>query len=158
MKIYKAYYPSEVGLLEITAVDQGITGLRFVKNKPKAQLVSHPHLLKCFRQLDEYFQGKRRKFDLRLRPEGTDFQKKVWDELRKIPFGKTTSYREVARAISRPKAFRAVGAANGRNPIAVIIPCHRVIGSDGSLMGFGGGLWRKERLLKHEREIAGQKG
>jgi len=157
MKTYRAYYPSEVGLLEITATDRGIAGLRFVKNKTKAQSDSHPLLSECFRQLDEYFRGERKRFELKLKPEGTDFQKKVWDELRKIPFGKTASYAEVALAIGRPKAGRAVGGANGRNPIAVIIPCHRVIGSDGSLTGFGGGLWRKERLLKHEREVAVQK-
>jgi methylated-DNA-[protein]-cysteine S-methyltransferase len=157
MKTYRAYYPSEVGLLEITATDGGIAGLRFVKSKTKAQSDSHPHLSECFRQLDEYFRGKRKRFELKLKPEGTDFQKKVWDELRKIPFGKTASYAEVALAIGRPKAVRAVGGANSRNPIAVIIPCHRVIGSDGSLTGFGGGLWRKDRLLKHECEVAVQK-
>jgi len=157
MKNYTAFYPSEVGLLEIKATDRAVTGLRFIKNQPKVPSDSHPLLAECCRQLDEYFRGKRQRFDLRLDPEGTDFQKKVWTQLRKIPFGKTVSYGDLARALGRPKAGRAVGGANGRNPISVIIPCHRVIGRDGSLVGFGGGLWRKERLLKHEREIVDRK-
>jgi methylated-DNA-[protein]-cysteine S-methyltransferase len=101
-------------------------------------------------QLDEYFEGKRKKFDLLLEPMGTDFQKKVWKHLVKVPFGKTASYLDVAMALGEMKATRAVGSANGRNPIVIIIPCHRVIGSNGSLTGYGGGMWRKEWLLKHE--------
>ncbi|MNE36295.1 Methylated-DNA--protein-cysteine methyltransferase [compost metagenome] len=102
------------------------------------------------RQLDEYFAGKRQKFDLRLAPRGTEFQREVWQALLDIPFGRTTCYAELAERIGRPKAMRAVGAANGANPIAVIIPCHRVIGRDGSLTGYGGGLERKELLLRLE--------
>jgi len=154
MKVYRAFYPSEVGLLEIAATDEGIVGVTFSKKKPKVQSESHPLLIACLGQLDEYFQGKRRQFDLKLKPEGTRFQTKVWDRLRKIPFGRTSTYGEIAKAIGRPRAVRAVGGANGRNPIVVIIPCHRVIGQDGSLTGFGAGLWRKEFLLKHEREVA----
>jgi len=102
------------------------------------------------RQLAEYFAGERRDFDLRLAPEGTPFERSVWEELRKIPFGETRSYGEIAQAIGRPGAARAVGRANGANPIPIVVPCHRVIGSDGSLTGFGGGLEAKSRLLEIE--------
>jgi methylated-DNA-[protein]-cysteine S-methyltransferase len=102
------------------------------------------------RQLAEYFAGERRDFDLPLAPEGTPFERSVWDELRKIPFGETRSYGEIAQAIGRPGAARAVGRANGANPIPIVVPCHRVIGSDGSLTGFGGGLEAKSRLLEIE--------
>jgi methylated-DNA-[protein]-cysteine S-methyltransferase len=102
------------------------------------------------RQLEEYFAGERREFDLTLAPEGTPFERSVWEELRRIPFGETRSYGEIARAIGRPNAFRAVGRANGANPIPIVVPCHRVIGADGSLTGFGGGLEAKSRLLEIE--------
>ncbi len=101
-------------------------------------------------QLGEYFAGERTDFDLPLAPEGTEFQRQVWDELRAIPYGETRSYAELARAVGRPGAARAVGAANGRNPITVIVPCHRVIGSDGDLAGFSGGVERKRMLLDLE--------
>jgi len=103
------------------------------------------------RQLTAYFAGKLEVFDLPLRPEGTEFQRTVWRALREIPYGETWSYGELARHIGRPRAMRAVGAANGRNPIPIIIPCHRVIGADGSLTGFGGGLPIKKKLLELER-------
>src|SRR4051794_29262888 len=102
------------------------------------------------RQLAEYFAGERQEFDLRLAPEGTPFERSVWDELRKIPFGETRSYGEIARAIGHPGSARAVGRANGANPIPIVVPCHRVIGADGSLTGFGGGLEAKSRLLELE--------
>jgi methylated-DNA-[protein]-cysteine S-methyltransferase len=106
------------------------------------------------RQLTEYFDGKRRQFELNLRPDGTAFQRTVLDELRNIPYGATASYGEVASRIGRPQAARAVGAANGRNPLPIVIPCHRVVGSDGSLTGFGGGLATKQALLELERNFA----
>jgi len=102
------------------------------------------------RSLDEYFRGKRRRFELAVAPEGTPFQKRVWRELRRIPFGKTWSYARLAEKVGKPGAFRAVGAANGRNPVSLVIPCHRVIGSDGSLTGYGGGMERKRALLELE--------
>lgn len=106
-------------------------------------------------QLREYFAGERKTFSLTLIPEGTEFQRAVWSELRKIPYGETISYKELADRIGKPKAVRAVGAANGANPIPIIIPCHRVIGNDGSLTGFGGGLPLKKRLLELEsRQLA----
>ena len=107
------------------------------------------------RQVNEYSKGKRQKFDLKLAAEGPDFNKLVWNTLCDIPFGTTTSYGAVARTIGHPKAARAVGAANGANPIALIVPCHRVIGSDGSLTGYGGGLPLKRKLLEHEARVAG---
>lgn len=103
-------------------------------------------------QLEAYFEGKLKEFDLPLRPGGTEFQRRVLEELRKIPYGTTCSYGDIARRIGNPKAVRAVGAANGRNPIPIIIPCHRVIGSSGDLTGFGGGLPVKQALLRHEME------
>ena len=102
------------------------------------------------KQLDEYFAGKRREFDVQLAPRGTAFQLAVWEQLRGIPFGETCAYRDIARAIGKPLAVRAVGAANGRNPLPIIVPCHRVIGADGSLTGFGGGLPVKQFLLRLE--------
>ena len=104
-------------------------------------------------ELDEYFDGRRHTFDVPLAPNGTEFQRSVWSALTKIPYGKTISYAELARRVGKEAAVRAVGAANGRNPIPVIVPCHRVIGSDGSLTGFGGGLPRKKWLLQHENAL-----
>lgn len=105
-------------------------------------------------QLDEYFAGDRPDFDIELRPQGTEFQMMVWAALREIPFGETRSYGEIAAAVGRPKAARAVGGANNKNPIAVVVPCHRVIGSGGAMVGYAGGLDRKTLLLDHEREVA----
>jgi methylated-DNA-[protein]-cysteine S-methyltransferase len=112
---------------------------------------AHPVLAAAARQLDEYFAGQREVFELPLAPRGTDFQRAVWAALRAIPHGETRSYEQVAKAIGRPTASRAVGAANGKNPIAIIVPCHRVIGADGSLTGYAGGLPVKRWLLRHER-------
>lgn len=107
-------------------------------------------------QLNEYFQGNRTDFQFKMNPIGTDFQKKVWEELLKIPFGKTVSYQEVTNNLGDPKAIRAVANANGKNPLWIVIPCHRVIGSDGSLTGYAGGLWRKKLLLDHENPVKQQ--
>lgn len=116
---------------------------------------AHPVLAAAARQLEEYFAGKRDVFDLPLAPRGSEFQRAVWAALRTIPHGQTRSYEQVARAIGRPTASRAVGAANGKNPIAIIVPCHRVIGADGSLTGYAGGLPVKRWLLGHERPEGG---
>lgn len=113
-------------------------------------------LAEAKRQLEEYFAGERRDFDLPLSPHGTAFQRRVWAELRRIPFGETISYGELAARIGKPSASRAVGAANGRNPLPVVVPCHRVIGSDGRLTGFGGGLPTKQALLDLEQRVAGR--
>lgn len=107
-------------------------------------------------QLKEYFSGKRTDFDLQINPEGTGFQKKVWKELQKVPFGKTVSYLELSKTLGDVKAIRAVAAAIGKNPLWIVVPCHRVIGSDGSLTGYAGGLWRKKWLLDHENPVKQQ--
>ena len=104
-------------------------------------------------QLEQYFAGERTAFDLRLAPRGTPFQQRVWGLLREIPFGETTTYGALAQALGNPRTVRAVGLANGHNPISIVVPCHRVIGADGSLVGFGGGLERKRALLAHEAEV-----
>ncbi|MCD8421586.1 methylated-DNA--[protein]-cysteine S-methyltransferase [Tenacibaculum finnmarkense] len=110
----------------------------------------------CVVQLSEYFARTRTTFDLKLNPQGTDFQQKVWAELLNIPFGKSTTYLQQSKQLGNPKAIRAVASANGKNPISIIIPCHRVIGSDGSLTGYAGGLWRKKWLLEHESDCKQQ--
>lgn len=108
-------------------------------------------LVICVQQLADYFSGKRTIFDLKLNPQGTHFQKRVWDELLNVPFGRTMSYLDLSRRLGDEKAIRAVAAANGKNPIWLIIPCHRIIGSDGSLTGYAGGLWRKKWLIEFEK-------
>ncbi len=149
--IHTAIYKSEIGFLKITGAEDGLYSLEFMDEKSIPQTEVHPCLKECYNQLDEYFQGERKVFNLELKPEGTEFQMRVWQQLFKIPYGHTASYMEIASSIGNKKAIRAVGTANGRNKIPIIIPCHRVIGSDGSLTGFGGGIWRKEFLLKHEK-------
>lgn len=112
-----------------------------------------PILSECVRQLDEYFKGKRKEFTLDLLPRGTGFQRRAWEQLRQIPYGETISYSRQAERMGDKKACRAVGGANGKNPISIVIPCHRVIGKNGSLTGFGSGVWRKEWLLAHEKKF-----
>jgi methylated-DNA-[protein]-cysteine S-methyltransferase len=152
MKKFTTIYDSKVGILEIEGTEEAITRVNFSdKRNIRGDKNLPPVIQECRKQLDEYFKGKRKTFSLALQLEGTDFQKKVWSELRKIPFGKTASYKDIATAIGKEKAIRAVGGANGKNNIVIIIPCHRVIGADGDLVGFGGGLWRKVWLLNHEK-------
>lgn len=157
MQEHKAYYPSEIGWLEIVGSEAGIKSVSFIDEESVEQTEIHPCLQPCVTQLDEYFRGERKTFALKLEPEGTEFQQKVWRELLNIPYNKTVSYLDIARAVGDKKAVRAVGNANGRNKIVIIIPCHRVIGSNGQLTGYGGGLWRKEWLLKHEKSVAAGK-
>lgn len=107
-------------------------------------------------QLNDYFDGKRKDFNFKMNPQGTDFQKKVWNELLKVPYGKTASYQEITNCLGDPKAIRAVANANGKNPLWIVVPCHRIIGSDGSLTGYAGGLWRKKWLLEHENPVKQQ--
>lgn len=151
MKKYR-YMNSPVGLLEMGAENGLLISLLFVDEKRFAE-DSDPLLDKTEEQLNAYFAGTLLQFDLPMEQEGTDFQKKVWKELLNIPFGKTISYLELSKRIGDVKAIRAVGTTNGKNNIVIIYPCHRVIGSDGSLTGYGGGLHRKQWLLKHEREL-----
>ena len=154
---FTAYYHSPVGLLKISGTEQYISEVSFHDNTEKSggnKKNLPPILIQCIEQLIQYFNGERRFFDLPLNQEGTPFQKQVWNELASIPFGKTISYLELAIKMGDPKATRAVAAANGKNNIAIIIPCHRVIGADKTLVGYGGGLWRKKWLLEHEMKIA----
>ena len=149
-------FESPIGRLLLTCDGTALTGL-YMEPSRKAQStdgwtedITAAPLAAAVRQLSEYFAGTRREFDLPLRLHGTSFQTRVWRELSNIPFGRTLSYGEMARLIGKPNASRAVGLANGSNPISVIVPCHRVIGADGSLTGYGGGLERKRWLLAHE--------
>ncbi len=150
-KIFKAYYKSPIGLIEIAGTEDAVTSVEFMFSNPDEHYESNECVEKCAKQLDEYFHGKRKEFELNLEQEGTEFQNKVWNELMKIPFGETVSYNDIAESLGSRNSIRAVGSANGKNKIAIIVPCHRVIGSDGSLVGYGGGKWRKERLIKLER-------
>lgn len=149
--------PSPVGELRLIASLDGLVAILWestisVDSGPRQEVrdEQHPLLLKVDRQLGEYFAGKRREFSIALDMRGTRFQKDVWEALLEIPFGETRSYRQIASRLGNPRATRAVGAANGRNPIPIVVPCHRVIGSNGKLTGFGGGLETKDFLLNLE--------
>lgn len=144
---------SPIGLYMIAASDKGITYVdRLTADQTVPVLSETPLLLEAKRQLQEYFAGTRKDFDLPLDTQGTPFQEKVWAALRQIPYGKTVSYKDIAVAIDNPKAVRAVGGANNKNPISIITPCHRVIGSTGKLVGYGGGIDAKVYLLQLETE------
>ncbi|WP_180082027.1 methylated-DNA--[protein]-cysteine S-methyltransferase [Acinetobacter sp. YH12201] len=158
MKLAFMEMTSPVGTLKLVANDTALVAVLWENENPKrvrlAELIEqvhHPILLETQKQLTEYFAGKRQQFDLPLDFEGTEFQKKVWQALLTIPFGETRSYRDIAEQIGNVKAVRAVGAANGKNPISIIAPCHRVVGANGKLVGFAGGLENKEILLKIEQ-------
>lgn len=153
---YSAYYESEIGWLKITATSEAITSIFFQEETPPVEPVTGPPVLAdCLVQLDEYFKGRREVFSLPLAPAGSRFQQIVWRQLATIPYGQTVSYLDVARAIGNREAVRAVGNANGQNKVAIVFPCHRVIGSNGQLTGYGGGLWRKAWLLQHEARFSG---
>ncbi len=141
---------SPLGFTKIIGDEDGITSVVVLNSKEKITDIIPVELEDCVIQLNEYFEGTRQQFDLKLNPEGTPFQKKVWEALLTIPYGKTVSYLELSKQLGDVKAIRAVANANGRNPLWIIIPCHRVIGSDGSLTGYAGGLHRKQWLLEHE--------
>ena len=151
MQTYKTYYKSPLGPIEIIGSQDSILTVDFVGEMGGADNELPFCVKECRKQLDEYFKGDRRDFFLNLDLVGTDFQKAVWLQVAQIPYGQTTSYGAIAKILTRPNASRAVGGANGKNPIAIIIPCHRVVGSDGSLTGYGGGLWRKKWLIGFER-------
>ncbi len=148
---YAFSYKSPVGQIFIAEENGAVTELGFVPVKD-AEGRETPLLRRASDQLSEYFLGKRRTFDLPLRPSGTPFQSAVWSALRDIPYGQTRAYRDVAAAAGNPKACRAVGMANNKNPIAIVIPCHRVVGADGRLVGYGGGLDVKRALLELEKK------
>lgn len=157
MTVTWCYFDSPVGPLRLAAVDDGLRQIEFPPARPLVHTDgevwregNHPLLDAARSQLDEYFNGRLRTFDVPLAPRGTEFQRVVWRELSRIPYGVTISYGELARRIGRVSASRAVGAANGRNPLPIIVPCHRVIGSNGTLTGFAGGLPTKQFLLRLE--------
>ena len=154
--------PTPAGTLYAAAVDGAITGIYFEKQQYFPRITgdwkedaNDPVLRECAKQIGEYFDGKRTDFDLPLAPEGTDFQQRVWKQIAAIPFGKTITYAELAKRAGAEGSARAAGAATGRNPITLVVPCHRVVGSDGSLTGYAGGLPRKTRLLEIEGVLQG---
>ncbi len=155
-RLHKLDYDSPVGVIEIVGTDEAICSILF---SDKDMIVDNiqdetPKVLKdCFSQLDEYFKGERHEFTFPYSFEGTDFQKTVWTALTSIPFAETGSYSDIAVSIGNEKAVRAVGSANGKNKLSIVVPCHRIIGSNGKLTGYAGGLWRKEWLLQHEKSV-----
>jgi methylated-DNA-[protein]-cysteine S-methyltransferase len=156
---YFTVMPSPVGRLTLVGEGERLVGIYFENTEvsagpPAAWVRDERRLADAVRQLEEYFAGRRTRFDLPLAPRGTPFQRQVWDELLRIPYGETTSYGELARALGKPAASRAVGAANGRNPLSIVVPCHRVIGADGSMTGYGGEVRRKVVLLELEARVA----
>jgi methylated-DNA-[protein]-cysteine S-methyltransferase len=154
---YTAYYKSKIGYIEILSTKNNVLSVNFVKTK-KGKNSDIRILKQCLKQLDEYFSGCRRRFSVNIVFNGTHFQKIVWRQLQKIPYGHTVSYKDIAQAIKNKNAARAVGTANNKNKIVIIIPCHRVIGSDGMLVGYGGGLWRKKWLIEHEKKVLSARG
>ncbi|WMW77810.1 methylated-DNA--[protein]-cysteine S-methyltransferase [Flavobacterium sp. 20NA77.7] len=146
----KALLQTPLGNLLIEGDENGLTSLSIISDEIKITHTSQKTLEDAIIQLQEYFEGKRKQFTIRLNPQGTNFQKKVWQKLLEIPFGTTISYQQLSNQLGDSKAIRAVANANSKNPLWIIIPCHRVIGSDGSLTGYAGGLWRKKWLLEHE--------
>lgn len=149
--------PSPIGTLRLRATDKGLTHVFHESQQPDLanenwqESPDHPHLANARFQLEEYFAGKRKTFDVPLAPEGTAFQQEVWMALRNIPYGQTASYSDIAKQIGTPNAVRAVGAANGNNPLSIFVPCHRVIGKNGTLTGYAGGVGKKSALLAIER-------
>ena len=161
MKLFYKQMESPVGKLKLVSSSQALVAVLWEQERPNRVKLGtpmfdpeHPILLETERQLKEYFSIRRTRFDLPLEPNGSNFQKKVWQALREIPFGQTRSYLDLAKAIGSSTASRAVGAANGKNPLSIIVPCHRVVGSDGSLTGFAGGLQAKAALLALEARAA----
>lgn len=151
--MHKVYIKSPLGTLEIEGDTKGITAITFLDKEVPLTTVIPESLQEAVKQLHEYFTKKRTVFELKIAPRGTDFQTKVWRTLQNIPFGKTVSYLDMAKTLGDPKVIRAAASANGKNPISIVIPCHRVIGSDGSLTGYASGLHRKKWLLEHESPI-----
>lgn len=156
--MYTSYYESPLGVLRLNATERYINEVHFCTDSELPKLSSDisftPLLQQCTEQMIEYFQGLRRVFELPVHQQGTDFQQSVWSELMAIPFGKTISYKDLARKLGDPKVIRAAASTNGKNKIAIIVPCHRVIGINREMVGYAGGIWRKKWLLEHEQKIA----
>ena len=156
-ELYTTYYHSPIGLLKISGTENYISEVSFYDKVQKTEGKKKnlpPLIIQCVEQLIQYFQGERREFDLPIHQPGTKFQQGVWSEIITVPFGKTISYLELARKTGDTKAIRAVGSANGKNNVAIIIPCHRIIGANRELVGYAGGIWRKKWLLEHEAKLA----
>ncbi|OEH94433.1 methylated-DNA--[protein]-cysteine S-methyltransferase [Bacillus solimangrovi] len=156
---HKLDYNSPIGVIEIISTGKAISSIMFTERDKIVNLLNDetPTILKdCYGQLDNYFKGKLFKFTFPYFFEGTDFQQTVWNALIFVPYGKTVSYKDIATSIGNDKAIRAVGNANGKNKLSIVIPCHRIIGSNGNLTGYAGGVWRKEWLLQHENHLLGQ--
>ena len=152
--MHKLDYKSPIGVIEIVGSEEAVNSILFVERDEVINMVGDETtkvVVDCFNQLDEYFKGERHVFTFPYYFEGTDFQKTVWDALTTIPYAETGSYKDIAVSINNEKAVRAVGTANGKNKLSIVIPCHRIIGADGKLTGYAGGLWRKEWLLEHEK-------
>ena len=150
MMLYQTDITTPVGILRLSASDDALTRIELVRRASPEKSPLNDVLKRAVRELNEYFSGKRSSFSITVNFDGTDFQKRVWKALQRIPFGHTRSYGQIAHSIGKPAAVRAVGGACHRNPLMIIVPCHRVVGASGSLTGFGGGLPMKEWLLKHE--------
>ncbi len=146
----KIHLKTPLGIAKISGSEEGISEIKILDETPQPTSEIPDFLLPVVEQLEAYFRGELKKFNLKLDLKGTDFQKKVWQALLKIPYGKTASYMELSKQLGDVKAIRAVASANGKNPLWIVVPCHRVIGSDGSLTGYAGGLHRKKWLLEHE--------
>jgi methylated-DNA-[protein]-cysteine S-methyltransferase len=149
------YYQTPVGIAQITEEDGYISRIHILDEEHETTPAETPLLEEATRQFDEYFAGTRKTFDLSINQTGTDFQQQVWQELLKIDYGKTITYNQQSIQMNNPLAIRAIAAANGKNNLWVVVPCHRVIGSNGSLTGYAGGLWRKQWLLEHEAKVSG---
>ncbi|PCI06401.1 MAG: cysteine methyltransferase [Flavobacteriaceae bacterium] len=147
---YTAYYKTPIGLATIIGNVDGVSSITVSESQEDFNVEVPECLKECVQQLDEYFAKERTHFDLKLNPKGTEFQQKVWKALVDVPYGKTRSYLEQSKYLGNVKAIRAVASANGKNPLWIVIPCHRIIGSDGSLTGYAGGIWRKKWLLELE--------
>ncbi len=153
-----AHIKTPLGIAKLEGDEQGLQAVTVLNNEFETQYDEIPESLQdAVEQLTAYFTGERREFDLVLNPQGTQFQKRVWNKLLEIPFGKTVTYMDIAKRLGDIKVIRAAASANGKNPLSIIVPCHRVIGSDGSLTGYAGGLWRKKWLLEHESPVIQQK-
>lgn len=153
-RLHKLDYKSPIGMIEIVGTEEGICSILFSEEDTIVNDFQKdtPKVIKdCFEQLDQYFKGTRQKFTFPYCCEGTDFQKTVWTALTNIPYAETGTYKDIAVLIGNEKAVRAVGSANGKNKLSIVIPCHRIVGTNGKLTGYAGGLWRKEWLLKHEK-------
>ncbi len=156
MKTYNAFYESPIGTLKIIMEGDSVSSIQFQKEYTQADTPEHPSMKYLYKELDAYFDGILKTFKSKILMNGSDFETKVWNELRNIPYAQTKSYKDVAILLGDINSVRAVGGANGRNRIPILIPCHRVIGEDGSLAGFSGGVERKSWLLHHEGAIAEQ--